>query len=203
MKNAEKCESKRSFLVSILIIILLVGLVIGTTYALFVYIGVGKQKNTIHTGTLTFSYTELSDGISLTNAMPVSDEVGKKMKSTDKDHSYFDFSISSKLSGARSIQYEVYATEVDVENKVDPDYVKIYLTDSLLEKPVTGYEKEVPVYSKLKNSSITKNAKTLYTGTFNSTGSQSFRLRMWLADSYNVSSSSKSFKIKVNVLATE
>lgn len=200
-KQVDGMEKKRVIVSSVLIILLVV-LVLGFTYAVFSYKGFGTKKNTIRTGELTFSYTEVSDGISLTDAVPMSDEVGKKMQGNDKENRYFDFSVSCKMSSRQNVQYEIYSTEVDVDQKLDSQYVKMYLTDSTTELPLDGYDKKVPVYSELKDSNISNNAKRLYVGKFSSSGVQSFRLRMWLSDSYQISSSSKKFKIKVNVSAS-
>lgn len=204
MKNSKKEDQdlRKRFLISSLLVILLISLVVGTTFAIFYFKGTGKEKNTIHTGQLTFSYTEESNGISLTDAIPVSDEVGKRMQGNDRENKYFDFSVSCKMSGTQNIQYEVYTTEVDVAQKLDSQYVKIYLTDATSDKALEGYNQKVPVYSELKDSSISSKGKRLYRGEFNSSGTQAFRLRMWLSDTYQISSSSKEFKIKVNVSAS-
>lgn len=194
-------EFRRKVIFSSLLIVLLIGLVVGFSFAVFYFKGIGQKKNTISTGELTFTYTEENNGITLTDALPVSDEIGKKMQGNDKENKYFDFSVSCKMSGRQNIQYEVYTTEVGVDNRLDPQYVKMYLTDSTSDTAVNGYDKIVPTYSELKNSSIATNAKQLYVGKFSNSGTQSFRLRMWLSDNYQITSEAKQFKIKLNVLA--
>ena len=133
--------------------------------------------------------------------LPVSDDIGKKIQGNDKENKYFDFSVSCKMSGSQNIQYEVYATKINVGNELDSKYVKMYLTDSTSDIPLNGYTGVVPLYSELKDSSIANDSKQLYVGEFHNTGTQSIRLRMWLSDAYQITSDAKEFKIKVNVLA--
>lgn len=195
--NAKSNNSKKIVFSTILVLLLFIS-VIGFTYAIFTYAKDGEKENRISTGSLTFSYTETSNGISLSNAVPVSDMVGKAMRN---GNGYFDFNVSCKLVGTNIINYEVYTTEENVSSKLDPSFVKMYLTDGTTDKPLSGYDGAVPTYSSLPATSISGGAKRLYLGTFNSTGVQSFRLRMWLAENYSVSSTSQQFKIKVNVRA--
>lgn len=195
--NTKSNHSKKIVLSTILVMLLFIS-VIGITYAIFTYAKEGKEANRISTGSLTFSYTETSNGISLTNAVPVSDTVGKAMTN---GNGYFDFNVSCKIVGTNVIKYEVYTTEENVSSKLDPAFVKIYLTDGTTDKPLSGYDGTVPTYSSLPATSISGGSRRLYLGTFNSTGVQSFRLRMWVSESYSVSSNSQQFKIKVNVKA--
>ena len=202
MKKENKDSSKSKIILSGILAFLLVISVIGITYAAFVYQKAGQKNNVITTGSIVFSYTENSNGIKLTNAMPTSDSVGKKLDNNeDSNNSFFDFRVSSSIAGTTRINYEVYATKENVENPLDDKYVKIYLTDGTTDQPISGYDSDVPTYYSLKDSTLVTGAKTLYTGSFTNSGVNSFRLRMWLADTYEVTAKSNEFKIKVNVKA--
>lgn len=203
MEKKEKSNNKIKLIFSYIFTFFLFILVIDSTYALFSYTKEGKIENTISTGSITFSYTESSNGISLQNAMPTSDEVGKKLDITQSNNSYFDFNVSSSIVGTNKINYEIYAVKQVVENEIDEKYVKIYLTDGLTDKPISGYDVDVPTYYSLKDSLTEKNGKTLYYGTFNNSGIQYFRLRMWISDKYNIKNVSENFKIKINVHAND
>lgn len=196
-KKAKKLNRNKKILLSIILILLLMISVVGVTYAIFIYSKEGKVKNTVRTGDLTFSYVETSSGISIVNAMPISDEVGKKLDSSE--NGYFDFNVSCKIAGTSTIQYEVYAKKQRVKNQIEEKYVKIYLTDGTNDKPVSGYDIEVPTYNSLKNALSDQEGKQLYYGNFTSSSVQKFRLRMWLKEEYNVPATSEQFKIKVNV----
>lgn len=199
--SREDDEVRNKVIFSIVLVILLIVLVIGVSFSIFYFKGLGQKKNTISAGELVFTYNEENNGITLSDALPVSDDIGKKIQGNDKENKYFDFSVSCKMSGSQNIQYEVYATKINVGNELDSKYVKMYLTDSTSDIPLNGYTGVVPLYSELKDSSIANDSKQLYVGEFHNTGTQSFRLRMWLSDAYQITSDAKEFKIKVNVLA--
>ena len=202
MEEKQKDTNDKSrVILSIILIILLMISVISVTYAIFMDSKEGQTKNTVRTGSLTFSYTESSNGIYLENAMPMIDEVGKKLDRSKNNDGYFDFNVSSLIAGTNKIQYEVYATKMKVENQIDDRYVKIYLTDGNSDRPISGYDVEIPTYNSLKNSIYKEGSKQLYYGSFTSSGIQSFRLRIWLSENYNVPTVSEQFKIKVNVHA--
>ena len=196
-KETNKSSKNIKIILSIVLILLLMISVVGITYAIFTYSKEGEVKNTVRTGNLTFSYVETSSGISIENAMPISDEVGKKLDSSE--NGYFDFNVSCKIAGTSIIQYEVYAKKQEVKNEIEEKNVKIYLTDGTSDQPLSGYDVEVPTYNSLKNSLSDQEGKQLYYGSFTSSGVQKFRLRMWLKEEYNVPATGEQFKIKVNV----
>ena len=133
--------------------------------------------------------------------MPISDEVGKKLERSENNEGYFDFNVSCSLAGTARINYEVYATKLNVENPLSEEYVKMYLTDGTTDQPILGYDNDVTTYYSLKDSTVASGSKTLNTGSFTNSGVQSFRLRMWLSDLYTVTDQSNDFKIKVNIKA--
>ena len=199
MKEKEKNYEK--FILSGALVLLLIVSVVGITYAVFSYQREGEKNNVITTGSIIFTYTETTNGINLQNAMPTSDEVGKKLERSENNEGYFDFNVSCSLAGTSRINYEVYATKLNVENPLSEEYVKMYLTDGATDQPILGYDNDVPTYYSLKDSTVASGSKTLYTGSFTNSGVQSFRLRMWLSDQYTVTDQSNDFKIKVNVKA--
>ena len=193
MKEKEKNYEK--FILSGALILLLIVSVVGITYAVFSYQREGEKNNVITTGSIIFTYTETTNGINLQNAMPISDEVGKKLERSENNEGYFDFNVSCSLAGTARINYEVYATKLNVENPLSEEYVKMYLTDGTTDQPILGYDNDVPTYYSLKDSTVASGSKTLYTGSFTNSGVQSFRLRMWLSDQYTVTDQSNDFKI--------
>lgn len=201
MDNKEE-KNNKEFLPVLLVLLLFIS-VFGLTYAIFSYSKEGRVSNTVTTGTITFSYTETTNGISLENALPITDEVGKKLESGDKNNGYFDFNVSCTMAGYSNVFYEVFATKLAVENELEEKYVKVYLTDGSTDQAITGYDGEVPTYNNLKKSIKDDKAKQLYYGNFTGSGIQKFRLRMWISDEYMLTSSSEHFKIKVNVEANE
>ncbi len=202
MEKERENDNKKIILPIILVLVLIIS-ISALTYAIFRYSKEGRISNTVTTGTVTFSYTEMTNGISLENALPISDEVGKNLDSGTKNNGYFDFNVSCTMAGFSNVFYEVYATKLAVEDELDEKYVKVYLTDGTTDNPITGYDQVVPTYDKLKTSVKNSNAKQLYYGNFTSSGTQKFRLRMWISDEYMLVSNSEHFKIKVNVEAND
>ncbi len=222
-KQNNQSDEKKKVILSILAVIVLVLMVIGVSYAVFTYVGNGTKENKISTGTLTFSYSEGSASINIVDAHPISDEVGKTIEAQDikgagsiaanpqgSSLSYagvFDFEVAASMSSPQEINYEIYGTETSpMENKLENQYVKIYLTDQDSDSPASEkYQSSVPTYSTLDASTAEpETGKTLYMGSFSNTGSKKFRLRMWIGSDtgYVASGDSKTFAMKVNVKAT-
>lgn len=205
MKEKEEDNRKREIIISVVAILVLIVAVVGVTYAAFSFTGSGSKENTISTGTITFSYTEKTNGISLVNAQPLADSVGKVLTESDPtngvEQGYFDFTVASTVQGSTAINYEIYGV-AEATNTLDSQYVKVYLTDATTDTAVTGYTEAVPTYNSLTDSTNAENGKVLYTGSFNGSDSKDFRLRIWVADAYNVTGTSTAFTMKVNVNAT-
>ena len=181
--------------------------IVGVTYAAFLYTKKGTKENELTTGSISFVYNETSNGVTLTNAFPMTDEEGKTMSAkSENDNGYFDFNVTSTIGGDISIPYFVYAVDItgEVENKLSEDYVKIYLTDQE-DKPLAGYDTEVPLYSDLNNinaqgvEGLEVQGKSLYQNTFIESGVHEYRLRIWVADTYKNSDKAETFKIRVDV----
>ncbi len=208
MDTSRENENRRKEIVLSLVgVVLLIALVFATSYAAFTYLKIGTKENTITTGTVSFSYNESENGIELINAQPLSDEAGKVLVAKDLAsgiaQGYFDFTVTGSNTTAAPITYEVYAT-LDDDSTLDPDYVKVYLTDGKVsETPVTGYQgSTVPVYSNLTTATSLATGKRLYTETFSENNySKSFRLRIWVADTYTLNDVSRTFTLRVNVKA--
>ena len=80
--------------------------VIGISYAAFNYVGTGQKLNTITTGAISMNYIESSNIISMNNALPTTDNTGKKRLNTGE---YFDFTVKSSIKGNTDINYEIAA----------------------------------------------------------------------------------------------
>ena len=121
-------DKNKKILLSIIGILLLVLITVGVTVALFTYTRLGTTKNTVTTGTLKLLYTEnigVGNGISMTNALPVSDEVGK---SYGTENYVFDFKIEATNTASYAIPYEVTLRKKS-DSTLNENNVKIYLTD--------------------------------------------------------------------------
>ena len=69
----EKLKDILTIGVSVFILIV----VIGISYSAFTYSELGKKENKITTGAITMLYTESDNTISVSNALPTTDNTGK------------------------------------------------------------------------------------------------------------------------------
>lgn len=201
----EKKEETKRIILSVLGVLLLLCSVFVVGFAVFVFEDTSNHENTITTGTISFSYNEKSNGIDLVNAIPIDDAVGMKLTNSNKaqgiNQGYFEFSVQASGSAKQSLKYQIYAT-LQEDSDMDPNYIKVYLTDDQ-DRPYPNYTSSVPVFTALENYNDTSDEKVLYKGTIIPTENktQRFRLRLWVAKDYADGSTSKTFKIKVNVKA--
>ena len=201
MKN-----KKKQIIITLVAIISLIVITVGVTYAFFNYAKEGTTDNTIQTGSITFLYTEVSGvgkGISLTEAYPVADSIGKVQVGEGK---VFDFKVTSNISMNSSIGYQVTARK-KTGSTLANSAVKVYLTE------VNGTEQELLLskYSELSQTDKVDSSKfderILYEATVPANTSnyeKNFRLRMWVSDDTDFSDGSmndKTFTLTVNVYA--
>ena len=202
----KKNSKKKQVLLTLLGVISLIVITVGVTYAFFNYVKEGTTDNTIQTGSITFLYTEVSGvgkGISLTEAYPVADSIGKVQVGEGK---VFDFKVTSNISMSSSIGYQVTARK-KTGSTLDDSAVKVYLTE------VNGTEQELLLskYSELSQTDrVDANKyteKVLYESRVPANTSnyeKNFRLRMWVSDDTDFTDGSmndKIFTLTVNVYA--
>ena len=199
-------NKKKQLIITLVAIISLIGITVGVTYAFFNYAKEGTTDNTIQTGSITFLYTEVSGvgkGISLTEAYPVADSIGKVQTGEGK---VFDFKVTSNISMNSNIDYQVTARK-KTGSTLANSAVKVYLTE------VNGTEQELLLskYSELSQTDkvdISKyDERILYEATVpanTESYEKNFRLRMWVSDDTDFSDGSmndKTFTLTVNVYA--
>ena len=85
---------KREKLIIIALILVMIVSIIGVSYAAYNYSKTGTKVNSITTGSITMSYEESDNVISIDKALPTTDETGKIRL---KEGEYFDFTISSEI----------------------------------------------------------------------------------------------------------
>ena len=68
-------EHKKELVIVGLMLLLIIAL-IGVSYAAFSYSGLGSKVNSITTGSITMTYTETDNTISLNGALPTTDKTG-------------------------------------------------------------------------------------------------------------------------------
>ena len=147
-------DKKKQLLLSIGLVLILVLMIVGISYAAFKFTGLGKRENTITTGAITMEYTESTNTISMTGALPTTDATGKVRLTAGE---YFDFTIKSSIQGNTNINWEIAAEDVTTgTKKIDGKYIKLYLT-SLDENNNETEVMEPKVYT-------TESTENTYTG---------------------------------------
>ena len=176
--------------------------VIGISYAAFNYSGIGQKLNTITTGAITMNYTESTNVILMSNALPTTDTTGKKRLNSGE---YFDFTIKSSITGNTDINYEIAAKEEN-GNTFSGQNVKFYLT-----KVNSDGTEEEAMPPKTYSENSTGNVYTgrpsdmmsLFVGNLNQQGDKEikYRLRLWVDENYNPQDDNGGliYKVKVNV----
>ena len=192
-------DNSKQVLLSVLGVAILVVAVVGVSFAAFSFSKTGQVTNTITTGTISMSYSEPQNGITLTEALPMDDETGKTLQG---ENNTFDFTVTATIkgSGKTTINYAITAVTTPATNLND-DYVKVYLTD--MDSSDSQILAPTVVSSLRKTTSDDSGAPDgqyiLESGTFDATTTNSYRLRMWVADNFSVGQSSETYTLKVNV----
>ena len=68
-------KKKENIFIGVLLLIMVIA-VVGVSYAAFNYSKEGTKLNSITTGSITMSYTEDTNGLSLSGALPTTDKTG-------------------------------------------------------------------------------------------------------------------------------
>lgn len=184
--------------------VLLIGLLFIVVFisVICLYLYFHNNDGNSRSATILFSYSEQSSELKVDNSMPITDAIGKQLTfSADQTkYSYSEFSISSNMVGLSSVNYEIYAKVKEGENTIPSDYVKVYLTDGKRDLPLEGYnDKSVPTFQDLKVASSDAGGRRLYSGTLKKDEVKKFKLRMWLRDTYPITTELRDFDISLYV----
>ncbi len=190
---------KKGNIVIIVLLLVMVVAIIGVSYAAFNYSREGTVPNTITTGVISMTYTETDNVLNITGALPTTDATGK---ARTIEGEYFDFTVSSTITGNANINYEISAKE-EGNGTIDGSNIKLYLTrltdngEEELMTPETYNEEK-------SNNSYTgrpAGEMSLYTSSMSASESNTYRLRMWVDEDYNPQGDggNLTFSIKINV----
>ena len=193
-------DKKKQLLLSIGLVLILVLMIVGISYAAFKFVGEGKKPNTITTGAITMEYTESTNTISMNNALPTTDATGKVRLTAGE---YFDFTLSGTIKGSENINWEIAAEDVTTASrKIDGKNIKLYLTK------LNGDKEEEVMSPKVYTTESTENTYTgrptgmmsLAKGTTSTSFSTKYRLRMYVDESYNPQGDggNLAFSVKIN-----
>lgn len=209
MDNERDNNNSKQILLSVLGVAILIVAVVGISFAAFTYSKAGTTTNTITTGTISMSYNESENGISIENAIPMTAEQGKLLSGNGN---VFDFNVTASITGDTTINYEVVAAK-DVSSTIPDENVRLYLEKSSTEGSGFQSVAEPAAFKAIdatnasgKDELGAPNANMLLhksTFTGSSTGkvenTEYYRLRMWVDESYNVGANAGSYTVRVGV----
>ncbi len=192
-------KKKENIIIIAILVIMLIA-IIGVSYAAFNFSQQGNVPNKITTGSITMTYEESDNTITLGNALPTTDATGTTRL---KEGEYFDFTVSSEITGEVNINYEISAKEVG-DGTIDGSNIKLYLTrltedgteEQLMSPEVYSEETSENTYTGRPSGEM-----SLYTSSMNSSESNNYRLRMYVDENYNPQGDGGglTFKVQVNV----
>ncbi len=203
-KTQEKKYS-RKIIISLIVVVILVFSVITLSFTAYVNLEKKEQAKNEEQhqheqsqkgqDNVFMTYVEDINGIRIENASPVRDEVGKALNGKGQ---YFDFTVSTKISKKTPIVYEIAAIK-DKNSTLDDKDVKIYLEkqnsgtyEQVFEpQPFTALSEKTQVGSP-KGAMVLKKVKKT------KSGSDNYRLRMWISDKATITDV-KTYTVTVNV----
>ena len=181
-------------------------ILIGCSFVLMILIAVGfalfsnrpdevieQEENG---GFVVLNYSSQFPGLTITDALPMSDEFGMV---SAVEGEYLDFSVSTSLEDAPSIEYEVSILKDSVLSTIPDDAIRIYLekeergsyTKVMDPVPYEGISKETSLGSEKGSMVLYKIKKTKST-------SDNYRLRIWLSDTSLLVTGNYSVKVIIN-----
>ncbi len=195
-------KKKKEKIIILGLILIMIVAVVGVSYAAFSYTGTGTKVNSITSGAITMTYEESDNVINMTGALPTTDATGT-VRLTEGE--YFDFTISSNITGNVNINYEISAKDVTTsDRKIDGSNIKLYLTKVNSD----GSEEALMVPETYSEESTSNNytgrpsgEMSLYTSSMNSSETNNYRLRMYVTEEYNPQGGGGGleFSVKINV----
>lgn len=188
-------NNSKKILLTVLGVAILVVAVVGISFALFTMSGETKA-NTITSGSITMSFSEVTNGISITDALPM-DEATALTTYTDK---YFEFSVSTTANNL-NVPYTVTVEKtkgdltddqigINLQEKSGNDWVN-KVTNNTKVSGLTAYNGSATAKQLLK---VDSNTGTTAGKT------DTYRLRIWIDKAQDYSAvQGKSYSLRVDV----
>ncbi len=172
-------------------------------FLVIIVIALAKDKLKSNSNSVSLTGT---NSIHISNKLPLTDESGRTLDASNVDDDILNeiaFSVESTGDKKISSNYEVYLESEENDDTIDPNYVKVYLTDGDVKAFKEYSGNEVMTYRNLRVSKSSASGKLLYSGTIFGNQKQEFKLRLWLDETYFLSDTKKEFNgiIKVKKLS--
>ena len=173
--SIEKGDNKRKKVITISLIVILLMLCVGISFAVWNY-GFTGQTNKLETGEISLELLESNTNlINITNQLPISDSEGKTLDT-------FDFAVTTKASRDINLGYEIKIEKLSASSgytSLNDSQVKVYLTDysnnELISPTKISDLSDYSLYSKVNVHSKTITKLT-----------DKFKLRAWIDEDTDV-----------------
>lgn len=215
----ENNNNKKTLILSIVGILVLVIAVVGVSFAMYSFSGTGQRTNVITAGSVSVNFAAGTNTFQVSNKYPMTDAVG-----IAQEDSKADFTVVGNWgTQAMTVNYEVGLSDITAGATLTEDFVKIALLKG--NTVVVGSNNAGALTGGVLISSLASNAGdagmlnsyVLTSGTLTTSGAgDTYTIMAYVADSYdlpadptqtveNVKKTTKSetFKFKVTVAATQ
>lgn len=147
-------------------------------------------------GDVYLKYVGNTNGLTLLNASPMSDQLGALQ---DGDNKYFDFSVEVDLDEADFVEYEIALVKDKSFSNIPDNEVKFYLEEenSGSFSKVFGPSEFKPLEKKTELGTD-KGDMVLYTVKKADSGTINYRLRMWMAETSTMPVGNYSVEVSIN-----
>ena len=183
-------NNKKTLILSIIGILVLVIAVVGVSFAMYSFTGTGTKQNVITTGTVTMSFNP-DNNFTVSNKYPMSDAKG--IAQTD---SRATFGVNAVWGTSKmTIKYDLGITNIDAGDTLTADYIKVALLGSDGTVIVGGGQGTKTLTSGVKISSLASTAGPnglidtygLTGGKFTTSGTtDNYTILAYVADDYNL-----------------
>src|SRR5574344_914781 len=180
-------ENKKKVVVSVAGVLLLIVMMVGLSYAMYIFTGTGSKENVITTGKISIDYSE-SNKINLTNQYPMSDTLGIAQTGTNNQ---MEFTITSNTTAGQTLKYAIALDSVTEGTTLKEDKVKIYLLkgSTVVSTFTNGQGKLIsdikPISAMNGTTSVITNY-VMYTDTLTGTANQTYTLKAWVSEDYDL-----------------
>ena len=209
-------NNKKTLVLSILGVLVLVVAVVGVSFAMYSFTGTGTKENVIQTGTVNVEYTNETSVLKLTNQYPISDAKGSAITAAENESATLAFSVKADIKGTITINYDLALDEVKQGKSLTDEYIKFNMTkdgEYKLGTAATG----ITVNSRKANvGTLATTGYLLDSDTFTASGEHKYVVRAWVSDQYDLPTTdtstgdthanetdSETFTFKVKVVAAQ
>lgn len=179
-------NNKKTLILSIVGILVLVIAVVGVSFAMFTFSGTGTKENVIKTGTISINWSDATAGnhITISNKYPMADSVG--MAQTDNEQTW---TVEANWgSSPMVVNYEVGLSDITPGATLSEQYVKVAIqkNNEYVKGTAAGgvtiasFASDAGPLNLIANHYVTNG--TLNTGHLTDT----FKVRTYVSDAYDL-----------------